>query len=259
MSLLTAASLCVIKDGRTLLANASLRLESGNLHALLGPNGAGKSTLLRVLTGEWSATSGSVQLAGQTLEQMTPLAQAQRRAVLPQHDQLSFAFTVSEVIALGRLAACRQSHCHEQDLLVEVMAATDVTALATRRYPSLSGGERRRVQLARVLAQVWDANQPVLLLDEPTHSLDPAHQHQVMTLLRTLAARGFGIVISLHELNLAAAYADHISLMKAGRILAAGETAIVLNEANLRATYGDALRFTAVTHEGQQHWLSHAV
>lgn len=258
MSLLAATDLSVIKEGRTLLTDASLSLVSGQLHALLGPNGAGKSTLLRVLSGEWSATSGSVQLAGQALQQWTPLAQAQRRAVLPQHDQLSFGFTVSEVIVLGRLAARQRSHRHEQAVLAEVMAATDITALALRRYPSLSGGERRRVQLARVLAQVWDASQPVLLLDEPMHSLDPAHQHRVMALLRTLAARGFGIVVSLHELNLAAAYADHISLLKAGRILAAGAATAVLNEANLRATYGDALRFTAVAHEGRQHWLSHA-
>ena len=257
MSLLTATKLSVIRSGHCLLRDAGLHLAAGELHVLLGPNGAGKSTLLRVLAGEWRATTGQVLLAGRPLEQWTPLAQARCRAVLPQHDPLSFGFTVKEVIQLGRLAAATRHPGHEKTLLDEVMAATELGALAERRYPSLSGGERRRVQLARVLAQVWDAQQPVLLLDEPVHSLDPAHQHRVMALLRRLAKRGFGIVASLHELNLAAAYADHISLLRGGCILSSGATDQVLDNASLRETYGHDLQFTAVLHEGRSHWLSH--
>lgn len=258
MSLLAATGLSVIRNAHCLLRDASVNLNAGELHVLLGPNGAGKSTLLRVLAGEWRATTGSVQLAGQPLQQWTPLAQARRRAVLPQHDPLSFGFTVMEVIQLGRLAAATRAPGYEELLLDEVMSATDIHALAQRPYPSLSGGERRRVQLARVLAQVWDVQHPVLLLDEPVHSLDPAHQHRVMALLCTLAQRGFGIVASLHELNLAAAYADHISLLRGGCILSSGAADQVLSNASLRETYSHDLQFTAVLHGGRSHWLSHA-
>lgn len=256
MKLIEAAGLYVSRDSRTLLSDASFSLEAGTLHALLGPNGAGKSTLLRVLAGEWLPASGSVRLKGRPLRELTPLAQARCRAVLPQHDQLCFGFSVIEVVALGRLAARQRSRSHEGNLIAEVMAATDIATLATRSYPTLSGGEQRRVQLARVLAQVWDAEQPALLLDEPTHSLDPVHQHCVMELLRTLAMRGFGIVVSLHELNLAAAYADRISLLRAGRILTTGPVATVLSPANLSATYGEALHFSSVLDNDRPQWLS---
>ena len=256
MRLVEAAGLYLSRGGRALLSDAGFSLESGELHALLGANGAGKSTLLRILAGEWSPASGSVHLKGQPLQKLAPLIQARCRAVLPQHDQLCFGFSVREVVALGRLAARQRSRSHEANLIAEVMAATGIATLATRSYPTLSGGEQRRVQLARVLAQVWDAEQPVLLLDEPTHSLDPAHQHHVMELLRTLTMRGFGIAVSLHELNLAAAYADRVSLLRAGRILTTGPVASVLNPANLAATYGEALHFTSVLQNERPLWLS---
>jgi len=256
VNLLEAQGISVMRDGRRLLSDTSLQLRSGELHALLGPNGAGKSTLLHVLSGEWAISKGTITLGGRALGSLSAADQARRRAVLPQHDALSFGFTVREMVGLGRYAAADQRPAHQRQILKAVMEATDVTHLAERRYPSLSGGERRRAQLARVLAQVWDVPHAVLLLDEPMHSLDLAHQHAMLALLRALAERGFAVLASLHELNLAARYAHHISLMHPGQLLLSGTPEQVLDEPQLQALYGSGLRFTAINEDGQRQWLT---
>jgi len=253
--LMQASGIAVQWDGRSLLQAVDVGIRSGEVHVLLGANGAGKSSLLRVLSGEWKPTQGVVQLKGQDLRQLGALAQARSRAVLPQHDQLQFGFSVREVVALGRLARSDVGAEAEQPLLEEVMQATGVAALAARSYPTLSGGERRLVQFTRVLAQVWDLPHPLLLLDEPVAGLDPAHQHGILALLRRLAARGAGVILSLHELNLAASYGDSISLIHQGRVLASGVTDEVLCQGNLKATYGSTLDFHAVPHGDRRQWL----
>lgn len=257
MSQLDARGISVRRGGRRLLDDVNLLLKPGRLHALLGANGAGKTTLLRVLAGEWPPSSGVVELDGQALQQFTVAALAQQRAVLPQQDVLAFGFTVVELVQLGRLASRDQRPATNRQIVAAVLDATDTAHLADRRYPELSGGERRRAQLARVLAQVWDQPQGLLLLDEPAHSLDVAHQHAVMRLLRSLAERGFGVLASLHELNLASAYADEVSLMRAGRLLTTGPSATVLQPSSLQATYGEALQFTPVAQAGRTLWLAH--
>lgn len=257
MSQLVARNVCVHRAGCRLLDEVSLSLGPGRLHAVLGANGAGKSTLLRALAGEWLPSAGSIALDGRALSRLNPAAQARLRAVLPQQDVLAFGFTVLELVRLGRHAALDQRPATTRRIIDTVLDATDITQLADRRYPELSGGERRRAQLARVLAQIWDQPGALLLLDEPTHSLDIAHQHAVMRLLRSLTGRGFGVLASLHEINLAAAYADEVSLMRSGRLIAAGATATVLNPVTLQATYGDALQFTPLTVQGKTLWLAH--
>ena len=257
MTLLTASQICLSRHGRALLHDFSLSLAPGRLHVLLGSNGAGKSSLLRVLSGEWSANSGQVHLRGRPLSELSPQKQAQQRAVLPQQDTLSFGFTVAELVALGRLAAPEQSPASTLQIVHAALQAAQVAHLAERRYTELSGGERRRAQLARVLAQVWDQPNAVLLLDEPTHSLDLAHQHGVMALLSNLAAKGFAVLASLHELNLAAAYADDVTLLREGRLLASGDTSAVLHPTALKAVYGDQLRFLPIQQGHKTLWLSH--
>ncbi len=255
MNLLVAREISVHRAGHTLLSAASLELAAGELHVLLGPNGAGKSTLLKALSGQWPTQSGSITLSGTPLASLTALQQARQRAVLPQHDALAFGFSVLELVTLGRHAAIRQSASQEQQLIDAVLAATDIAHLRDRHYPTLSGGEQRRAQLARVLAQIWDLPQPVLLLDEPTHSLDLAHQHSMMSLLHTLTVRGFAVLASLHDINLAAAYAHRISLLKAGQLIATGTPATVLDQKALQNLYGEALDFIAVEHNGSRQWL----
>lgn len=256
MKLVESCDLTLQRDGRILLQDFHCTLMAGQIHALLGPNGAGKSTVLRLLAGEWLASHGRIELQGRALSRLDAVTQARQRAVLPQLDTLSFGFTSREVVTLGRHAHGDSTSTSGSQIVDTVMIATDTHHLATRRYPQLSGGERRRVQLARTLAQVWDVDHAVLLLDEPTSGLDPAHQHQIMTLLRSLSTRGMGIVLSVHELNLAAIYADAASLLRDGRLLAQGATAEVLTAPQLERLYGPGLSFTAQHGPTSTQWLA---
>lgn len=206
--------------GNTLLDGVSLQVRTGELLMLLGPNGAGKSTVLRVLAGELTTEQGSVAILGRPLAAWPGRALAQVRAVLPQHCAVHFPVTAAEVVDLGLPNHLRGSQ--RARLRSELLAWLEVDHLARRLYPSLSGGEQQRVQLARVLAQIWTTPGPrLLLLDECTSALDPAQQHSVMTMLRNLSrAADIAIIATAHDLGLAATYADRVCLMRAGRVLA---------------------------------------
>jgi iron complex transport system ATP-binding protein len=218
---------------KALVAEVSLALRPGELVAVIGPNGAGKSTLLRLLAGELRPDAGRVTLDGQPLAAWNRRALARRRAVLPQSSTLSFAFTAGEVALLGRAP-----HCGGLDgpldraIARRALELAGIGDLAARRYPSLSGGERQRVHLARVLAQLMTAPGEYaggyLLLDEPVTSLDPSHQHAALALTRDFAARGGGALAILHDVNLAARYADRVVVLAAGRVAAEGAPAEAL-------------------------------
>ena len=229
---------------RELVDGVTLTVRPGSVHALLGPNGAGKSTLLRLLSGELAPDRGRVELDGKPLSQCTPRQRAQLRAVLPQSHALSFGFTVAQVVMLGRLPCARHGADSETALVHEALALAGVAALAERKYPTLSGGERARVQLARVFAQVWEAPPAPLtdcprfmLLDEPTASLDLAHQHECLLAVRALAARGIGALVILHDPNLALRYADEATLLRDGRVLASGPSAKAIDADSLERLY----------------------
>lgn len=250
-----ATGLSLHRQQRALLQEVSLTLHPGQLHVLLGANGAGKSTLLKIFSGEWRADSGKVTLDEQPLQSFSTSEQARRRAVLPQQDMLDFGFTIRELVALGRSMALRGSSAYEKELIDTVMQETGTLEFSQRSYLCLSGGERRRAQLARVLAQIWDVPQAVLLLDEPTHSLDLPHQHTLMLLLRKLANKGFAILASLHDLNLTAAYAQRVSLIANGRLIASGSPEQTLTEPHLKAVYSPTLNFRAMATDAVPHWL----
>lgn len=238
--MLAAADLVYLRGGRRLLDGLSIRVEPGRVHVVLGPNGAGKSTLLRLLAGEIAPCRGEVALDGRPLGRWQPAELARRRAVLPQQESLRFSFTAAEVVSLGRLP---HGPPRGDDAIVrEALAAAGVSALAARRYPTLSGGERARVQLARVLAQIWtaaaDGAARYLLLDEPTAALDLACQHDCLDTVRRFAARGVGVLAVLHDPNLAMSYADSVSLLLDGRLLAQGGPREALTAANLERLYG---------------------
>jgi iron complex transport system ATP-binding protein len=232
--------------GSTLLDDVSLHVEAGEMVAVMGPNGAGKSTLLRNLAGELQPASGEVVLNGRRLRHWPRLLLARQRAVLPQHSPLSFGFTVTEVVAMGRAPHPGQGGRRDAAIVEAAMRAADVSHLAGRRYPGLSGGERQRVHLARVLAQVWEEAEDgprFLLLDEPTSALDLAHQHQVLGIVRDMLARGgIGALVILHDLNLAAQYADRLVLLRDGRLAATGAPAEVLDPAVLEPVFGLSLQ-----------------
>ncbi|MFD7627694.1 heme ABC transporter ATP-binding protein [Streptomyces sp. NPDC059851] len=231
-----AADLHVSLGGRAVLAGIDLAARAGEVLALVGPNGAGKSTLLAALAADLPAASGVVRIDGRPADAWTAAELALRRAVLPQAAESSFPFTVAEVVAMGRApwsGTDRFDAGADEEAVARAMAATEVSGFAARPFTALSGGERARVALARVLAQ----QAPLLLLDEPTAALDLRHQELVLRICRERAAAGDAVVAVLHDLGLAAAYADRIAVLEGGRIAADGAPAEVLRADLLSRVY----------------------
>jgi len=222
-----------------IVRDLSFRAEAGRMLAIIGPSGSGKTTLLRAMTGEVSY-SGSVVLAGYEVRGLGPEALATLRGVLPQASQISFPLNVSEVVGLG-LTGERRGRRHRHLRIAEALARVGLTGFESRVYQDLSGGEQQRVQLARVLCQVWeplplDGPPRWLFLDEPVSSLDIRHQVQIMRLAQDYARRGGGVIAVMHDLNLTAAFADEVLVMRGGERLAFGQreeviTAKLLSEA----------------------------
>ncbi|MEV5809110.1 heme ABC transporter ATP-binding protein [Streptomyces parvulus] len=224
----------VLLGGRPVLDGVDVRVRAGEVLALVGPNGAGKSTLLGALAADVPAAEGVVRVHGRPAGEWSAPELALRRAVLPQSASLSFPFPVAEVVRMGRAPWAGGEREAEDDAAVaEAMARTEVAGFAGRPFSALSGGERARVALARVLAQ----RAPLLLLDEPTAALDLRHQELVLRLCRERARAGDAVVVVLHDLALAAAYADRVAVLRAGRIAAEGAPAEVFDEDLLSEVY----------------------
>ncbi|MCP9209782.1 heme ABC transporter ATP-binding protein [Streptomyces cucumeris] len=220
--------------GRTVLSEVDLTVRAGEVLALVGPNGAGKSTLLAALAADLPVESGTVRLGGRPVAEWAPAELALRRAVLPQATTLSFPFTVAEVVRMGRAPwAGTAAEDEDGEAVAAAMAATEVDGFAARPFSSLSGGERARVALARVLAQ----RTALLLLDEPTAALDLRHQELVLRLGRERAAAGDAVVVVLHDLGLAAAYADRTAVLHEGRVVAEGPPERVFDAELLSRVY----------------------
>lgn len=233
-----ATNVSVRIDGKHILTDASISVAAGEVLALIGPNGAGKSTLLSAITGDQARSGGEVRIAGRRLEDWRLRELSQRRAVLLQDNGVFFPFTVEQVVEMGRAPWQRTVRENEDDEAVaEALALTDIERFRQRRVPSLSGGERARSAFARILAQ----RTGVLLLDEPTAALDLRHQEDVLRLARDRARAGDAVVVVLHDLNLAAAYADTIALLSHGEIVATGTPAEVLTADRIGAVYEQAV------------------
>ncbi|WP_018634106.1 ATP-binding cassette domain-containing protein [Neomegalonema perideroedes] len=243
--MLEARELSVRRGGRLTLSGVTLRLEPGRAVALCGANGAGKSTLLEALCGGLRPDSGGAFLDGADLSRADALQLALRRAVLEQSPRLASALTGRELAELGLWAAAPPP-VEARRILHWALEAAGATELAERPANHLSGGERARAHLARVFAQIRAGRERLgpqaggrwLLLDEPTAPLDLARQIDLMAALRALAAEGVGVVAALHDLNLAAAFADHVVLLAEGRLLAEGPPREVFTEALLTRAYG---------------------
>jgi iron complex transport system ATP-binding protein len=232
--MIEARDVSVSIGGKQIIANVDFEIRSGELAAIVGPNGSGKTTFLRAVSGDLSY-SGAIRINGRDIVALKPWQAAAMRAVLPQATALSFPFTVREIVKLGLTGGRSGALPGEDERLPDrALARVDLDGFAGRFYQELSGGEQQRVQLARVLCQVWapvlDGSPRYLLLDEPVSSLDIKHQLIIMNIARDFARRGGGVVAILHDLNLAAMFADRIFVMHRGGLAAAGSPQSVLSD-----------------------------
>ncbi len=236
MTLLTAQNLGVTLASRNVLTDVSLSLSSGHLVALVGPNGAGKTTLLRALAGLVPST-GAVHIRGDALASLPLRERAKRFGYLPQGHVVHWPLPARDIVALGRfphgVTDPARMTAKDIDAVSRAMQAADVVEFADRRVTELSGGERSRVALARVLA----VEAPVILADEPIASLDPRHQIDVMKSLRTAADGGVLVIVVTHDLGLAARFADHVMVLSQGKLVSQGAPTEALSEAVMRDVF----------------------
>jgi iron complex transport system ATP-binding protein len=257
-TVLHASELTFRINGKALIDSISLNVNAGEVLALLGPNGAGKSTLLRVLAGDLRPSAGSVHLLSRELSTWRSIDLAQLRAVLPQQSTLAFSFTAREVVELGRFAHCAgRLRMQDHQIVADALAEVDMLHMAAHDYTTLSGGERARVQVARVFAQVWQAPEKqdmpprLLLLDEPTAALDMRHQHELLAAARRRAhSYGMAVVAVLHDINLASRYADRILWLDGGRQVACGTPHEMIDADLIGQIYGVPVRVLAHPQHG---------
>jgi iron complex transport system ATP-binding protein len=240
--MLTATDLVFRASGRVLVDHFSARFEPGRLHLIMGANGAGKSTLIKLLARLLQPDEGRILYDGTDIAHSGERELAQRRAVLSQAVEVAFSIPVRELVMMGRYPHFgARPGAEDLQICDEVMQFFDVTDMADRSYGTLSGGEKQRVQFARVLAQIWrplDGSIRHLFLDEPLTFLDIRHQIDFMEKVRTFAAQQDVLVIGVvHDLNLAARFADRLLLLHNGRILADGNTREVLTSDHLRTAF----------------------
>ena len=269
--MLQAHGIAVQRGERQILSDIDLSLPAGQVIGVLGANGAGKSTLLAALAGELSPSAGRITLNGRPLSAWSAAELARCRAVLPQSPSLQFDLPVATVIGMGAYPQARHARtgappahrndtdqaaiAEDQRILQRVLALADVQDLYERRYRRLSGGEQQRVHLARVLYQLLLARQGhdeyrVLMLDEPTASLDPRHQLLLLSAVHTLAhEENVAALVIMHDLNLAAGCCDRLLLLGQGRVAACGTPAQVLTPDTLRQVYG--VEATVLPHPNQ--------
>ena len=236
-----------------ILTDVSIEVKPGTVTAVAGPNGAGKTSLLRILSGEIEPSGGVVRLNGRPLTRLSPAQQARRRSVMVQSAPMAFDFFVEEVLAIGR----RQGRDSVPDTAsAEIVGDCRIGHLIGRKYNSLSGGERQRVQFARALLQVWrsPARPPpprpgnlrstprYMLLDEPTASLDLAQELQILRLARRACRNNIGVLLVLHDLNLAARFADRVVLLACGVTVADGPPKEVFRDGILSHVYGTSVQ-----------------
>jgi iron complex transport system ATP-binding protein len=233
----------LLRAERLVLEDVSLAVAPGEIVGILGENGAGKSTLIDAIAGEIPAAAGQITLSGRNLVELDIAEQSRRRAVLPQKPSLAFDMTVAEVVEMGAYPFADASPAAVEAWVLQALSWADITGLGPRHYLALSGGEQQRVQLARVLVQglaiAASGEQPFILLDEPAASLDARHQIELMRCLRLFAAQyQAGVLVALHDINLAARWCDRLVLLAAGRIQSQGAPKFALTPQALKKTFG---------------------
>ncbi|WP_075184650.1 heme ABC transporter ATP-binding protein [Teredinibacter haidensis] len=244
MTILSLKEIGFTINGYNLIDQITFDVEPGQITAVVGPNGAGKSTVLRTISGECSGATGSIEFCGKDMARWSSNEKARRMAVLPQFSSLSFPFTVREVVAMGRFPHS-SGRKEDESIVKSAMAALDITHLRNRLYTRLSGGEKQRTQLARVMAQIWNPSDDMdrlLLLDEPTAFLDLGHQQQLMQAIRDFSRQGVAVLMVLHDINLATRHAHKVVALQQGRVVANGDSHTVVTEGLIQRLFGTELQ-----------------
>ncbi len=248
---LTVENLCVRAGDLFLVENSSFNMSSGELAVLLGPNGAGKTSLLRGILGLAPTATGSVRLQGRMLGELSPQQRARQLSYLPQRRSLAWPSPVRDVVSLGRYAwGCAPGQLGAEDVRAvnSALAACDLLEMAERSTDTLSGGELARVHCARAFA----TEAPLLFADEPVASLDPRHRFRIMQLIRSHVSAGAGALVVLHDVSLAARFADRLIWMKDGQIVADGPPTQTLTESRMAEIYQVKARVSGVSVEIEQ-------
>jgi iron complex transport system ATP-binding protein len=232
-ALLTATDLGLQAGGAVLLDKVNMQIDAGEVLGVIGPNGAGKSSLLKLLAGVGVPTSGLIKLGDMPLADCIVNHKARTVAYLEQRPHVHWPLAVDQVVELGRLPHAAAADADSAAAVSAALEFTGIAALARRQFNTLSEGEKMLVNISRVLA----AEPRIILADEPTAALDPYHQLLVLELLRALAGQGKGILVVLHELNLAARFCDRLLLLADGHIVSEGEPAVVLSANHIAQAY----------------------
>ena len=245
-----------------ILAGVSVRFRPGTFNVILGPNGAGKSTLLRVATGLAEPTEGTVWYGEQRIDALDALTLARTRAVLSQHVELAFPLPASDVVMMGRYPHYdRVPTARDRDIVRRALEMVGMTGKRDQPYPTLSGGEQQKIQLARVLAQIWNSDEHggvgqrvhrYLFLDEPTTSLDVHYQIHLLDVARSLLEYDCTVVAILHDLNIALEYGQHFVLLERGRVALDVNDARAIDQHELERVFH--VRARRIDDEGRGFW-----
>jgi len=224
---------------KCLLQQINFEVKPGEMLAVIGANGAGKSTLMKLMCRELVPSGGGIRLKHKELSDYKIIELARMRSVLSQQNTISMAFNVKELVLMGRYPHFDSKPAENDfEILRQVMTETGITHLSDREYNTLSGGEQQRVQLARVMAQIWDVPNGLFFLDEPTNGLDLLYQQQILSIARNMADKGFCVISILHDINSASRYADKVLILKEGRGIAYGSPEEVINCENIQEAFG---------------------
>ncbi len=222
---------------KIILKDVSLQINPGELHILLGRNGAGKSSLFKILTSEIAPTSGKILFFNKPLDGYTKKQIAKLRAVLSQETVVNFPYTAKEIVSFGRFPY-DTSERENEDIRNSCIKRTSACHLEEQNFYTLSGGEKQKIQFARVLTQLWGNPPKFLFMDEPIASLDLPTQFQLLTICKELTKEGFGVFIILHDLNLASIFADKITILSSGKIRKSGEPLKILSPELIEESFG---------------------
>ncbi|MCF0057855.1 heme ABC transporter ATP-binding protein [Dyadobacter sp. CY356] len=228
---------------KSLLQDINFKAKTGEFWAIVGANGAGKSTFMKALSKEITPTSGTISFHGRDLKKYSLKELAQKRAVLAQQNVITLSFSVREIVLMGRYPYY-DSKPSPKDLAIvdHCLQKLGIAHFRDRLYPTLSGGEQQRVQLARTLAQIWEVREGFILLDEPTSGMDLLHQYETFQLAKEMTGKGYGVIAVVHDLNFALQYADQVLMLKKGKTFAMGTAHEVLTGENIREAFGVSVR-----------------